>query len=203
MTPRIVLLDDHPLFRRGVADLLRAPVANVVGEAADADTAVEQVGTLLPDIVLLDLQMDPSGGTMITKLFEVHPPVRILVLGGHDEPVVRRVAEASGAHGYLSKQADDDELLAAVQAVWTGERYFEPDSNSTERPWPSLAPREREVVRGVTLGYTNREIADRLDLSIKSVECYRARVMQKLGLSSRAELVRYAFQTGLLDQARC
>jgi DNA-binding NarL/FixJ family response regulator len=200
MTPRIVLLDDHPLFRRGVADLLRAPAANVVGEAADADTAVEQVGTLQPDIVLLDLQMDPGGGTMITKLFEAHPPLRILVLSDHDEPMVRRVAEASGAHGYLSKQAADDEMLAAVHAVWSGERYFELDSKTTDPPGPSLAPRECEVVRGITLGYTNREIADQLDLSIKSVESYRARVMQKLGLSSRAELVRYAFRTGLLDR---
>jgi two-component system response regulator NreC len=203
MTPRIVLLDGHPFFRRGVADLLRAPAANLVGEAADADTAVEQVGTLLPDLVLLDLQMDPSGGTMIPKLFEAHPPIRILVFSAHDEPMVRRVAEASGAHGYLSKQAADEEVLAAVQAVSSGERYFEVGSKSTSQARPSLAPREREVVRSITLGYTNREIADRLDLSIKSVESYRARVMLKLGLSSRAELVRYAFRTGLLEQDSC
>jgi two-component system response regulator NreC len=201
MAPRIVLVDDHPLFRRGVADLLRdAGSVEVVGEAADADEAVIQVTELRPDIVLLDIRLETGSGiAMISKLLDAHPGVRIIVLTMYDEPAFQRAAQAAGAHGYVSKRATDTKLLAAVQAVWVGEHYFELASKSVEPAAPKLTTREREVVRGIALGYTNREIADRLDLSIKSVESYRARVIQKFGFSSRAELVRYAFHSGLLD----
>jgi DNA-binding NarL/FixJ family response regulator len=201
MTPRIVLIDDHPLFRRGVADLLQhAGAVEVVGEAADADSALQQVRQLQPDIVLLDIRLEPGSGiALIAKLFEVHPPVRIIVLTMYDEPAFQRAAQAAGAHGYVSKRATDTKLLAAVQAVWAGEQFFDLGGSKKQEVAPKLTTREREVVRGIALGYTNREIADRLDLSIKSVESYRARVIQKFGFSSRAELVRYAFHTGLLD----
>jgi DNA-binding NarL/FixJ family response regulator len=201
MTPRIVLVDDHPLFRRGVADLLRAAgTVEVVGEASDAAGALRQVTELLPDIVLLDIRLEPGSGiAMIHKLIEVHPAVRIIVLTMYDEPAFQRAAQAAGAHGYVSKRATDTKLLAAVDAVWVGQNFFEFGARPVEPSTPKLTAREREVVRGIALGYTNREIADRLDLSIKSVESYRARVIQKFGFGSRAELVRYAFQSGLLD----
>jgi DNA-binding NarL/FixJ family response regulator len=201
MKPRIVLVDDHPLFRRGVSDLLQvAGTVEVVGEAADVAGALQQVSELLPDIVLLDIRLEPGSGiALIPRLLEVHPPLRIIVLTMYDEPAFQRAAQAAGAHGYVSKRATDTKLLAAVQAVWVGEYYFDAAAKAVEPTTPKLTTREREVVRGIALGYTNREIADRLDLSIKSVESYRARVIQKFGFSSRADLVRYAFHTGLLD----
>lgn len=201
MIPRIILVDDHPLFRRGVADLLRdAGTVEVVGEAADMAEALQQVTSLRPDIVLLDIRLEPGSGiALIPKLLEIHPTVRIIVLTMYDEPAFRRAAEAAGAHGYVSKRATDTKLLAAIQTVWVGEQFFERSSKVLEPMAPKLTAREREVVRGIALGYTNREIADRLDLSIKSVESYRARVIQKFGFSTRAELVRYAFHHGLLD----
>jgi DNA-binding NarL/FixJ family response regulator len=200
MAPRILLIDDHPLFRREMAGLLR-DTGILVDEAADADSALQQVSKLLPDIVLLDMRLDPGRWTtLIAQLLEAHPKVRIIVLGLHAEPEFQRAAQTAGAHGYLSKDAVQAKLLTVVRAVWAGQRYFELDSMSKEAV--PLASREREVVQGVALGYTNREIAERLDLSIKSIECYRARVMQKLGFSSRAELVRYAVRCGLLDRER-
>jgi DNA-binding NarL/FixJ family response regulator len=195
------LVDDHPLFRRGVADLLRdAGTVEVVGEASDAAGALRLITELLPDIVLLDIRLESGSGiAMIHKLLEVHPAVRIIVLTMYDEPAFQRAAQAAGAHGYVTKRATDTKLLAAVDAVWRGENFFEFSVKPMEPSMPKLTSREREVVRGIALGYTNREIADRLDLSIKSVESYRARVIQKFGFSSRADLVRYAFQSGLLD----
>ncbi len=204
--PRVLVVDDHPIFRRGVIGLLQGSGAcEVVGEVADVPSAMATVSQLRPDIVLLDIRLgDESGLTLLAALRAEQDPVRVIVLSVFDEPSFRRVARAAGAQGYVNKQSADTELLAAIRAVQAGGEYFggngfdrASESGSTYRT-VHLAGRERAVMRLVALGHTNRAIAERFKISVKTVEGYRARVMQKLGFNSRADLVRYALEVGLI-----
>ena len=214
MTIQLLIADDHAVLRAGLRMLLEAQSdMTVVGEAATGEEAVAQVEDLRPDVVLLDLSMPGSGGLDVIRRIKVaHQDAAVLVLTMHDDAGYLRRALEAGSAGYVLKRAADVELVTAIRAVSRGGTYLhqehlpfllqdelpEPDPAS-DNTHESLSPREWQVVRFVALGHTNQETADRLYLSVKTIESYRARLKAKLGLESRADLVRYALQHGLLD----
>jgi DNA-binding NarL/FixJ family response regulator len=182
-----------------------------VGEAGTARDAVFEARSTKPDVILLDVVMpDQSGLEIIPTLLKEHPEVRILVLSMQDDPQYVREAFASGASGYVLKEAADSELVAAVREVASGGRYVNPElgarlvaAESEERRRAEedpLSERESEVLRLLALGHTNQEIAKQLFISVRTAETHRAHIMQKLRLASRAELVRYALDRGLLEE---
>ena len=210
---RILLADDHRLVRSGLRRLLETqPDMEVVGEAGDGETTVAEAQRLRPDVVLMDIAMPRGGGLEATRrIAEAGLAARVLVLTAHaEEQYLLPVIRAGGA-GYLLKSAADDDLIDAVRAVHRGEAFLPPSAaamllhdylrRAGGDGGPALAdlsPREREAVRLTAEGYDARDIAERLFLSAKTVETYRRRAMEKLGLHSRAELVRYALAHGLL-----
>ena len=213
---RMVIADDHAVLRAGLRMLLNAePDMEVVGEAGDGIEAVARAGELRPDIVLMDLAMPPLGGIAATEQITSEPHgVRVLVLSMHDDESYLHQALRAGASGYVLKKAADSDLLSAIRAVHRGEVYIYPSlakvlvqdmlrkesspSDAERRPGDPLSEREREVLVLVAQGYTTQQIADQLVLSPKTVETYRARLTEKLGLRGRAQLVRYAIEKGLL-----
>lgn len=214
---RILLADDHAVVRAGLRMIIDAqPDMAVIGEAADGREAIEQAERLLPDMVLLDLTMPGLGGlSALAVIRQKAPGAKILVLTIHDdESYLRRVLETGGS-GYVVKKAADTELLSAIRAVKRDEIYihssltrgllqgeFEQSVKGRRAGalncFADLSEREKEVLHLLARGYTNRQIAEALFLSVKTIETYRARLMEKLRLRTRAELVRYAFRTGLL-----
>ncbi len=220
MTIQLLLADDHTVLRTGLKMLLNAqPDIKVVGEAADGEEAIRLTEHLRPDPVLLDLTMPGLAGLEALKRIKAaHPDVQVLVLTMHDDEGYLRSALEAGASGYVLKQAADTQLLSAVRAVYQGGTFLHAshtrvllDIHASNQPAPSisihdkdepyqrLSEREAQVFRLVALGFRNSEIAEKLHLSVKTVETYKARLMQKLELRSRAALVRYALQLGLLD----
>jgi two-component system response regulator NreC len=211
---RLLVVDDHPVVRAGLRTLLGAqPDMEVVGEAENGTTALEQSAQLQPDVVVMDITMEGMSGLVATReLKKRMPAIKVLVLTMHEnEEYLRQMLEA-GATGYVLKQAVDTELAVAIRAVHRGEVYLyssftrvllgdlgQGEEAEDGRSYDHLSPREQEVLRLVALGYTNQQIADELFLSVKTVETYRARVMDKLNLKSRSALVRYALRHGLLD----
>ncbi|HEX3244534.1 MAG TPA: response regulator transcription factor [Chloroflexota bacterium] len=211
---RVLIVDDHAILRSGLRMLLGAqPDLDVVGEASDGADAARLVGELHPDVVLLDLAMPGISGLDALPLIKRDSPsTRALILSQYDDESYLRRALEAGASGYVLKRAADVELLSAIRAVSRGEVYLEPmltrlvvndlfrrgdDIPAADRA-PALSDREREVLQLVALGHTNQQIADRLILSIKTVETYKARVMEKLHVRGRAALVRYAMEQGLI-----
>ena len=181
-----------------------------VGEAGTARDAVFEARSTKPDVILLDVVMpDQSGLEIIPTLLKENPEVRILVLSMQDDPQYVREAFAAGARGYVLKEAADNEVVAAVREVASGGRYVHPElgarlvaAESEERRRAEedpLSERESEVLRLLALGHTNQEIAKQLFISVRTAETHRAHIMQKLRLSSRAELVRYALERGLME----
>jgi two-component system response regulator NreC len=215
---RLLVADDHPVVRAGLRTLLGAQSdMEVVGEADDGSRAVERALELKPDVVVMDITMRGTGGLAATKEIRKRlPETKVLVLTMHEnEEYMRQMLEA-GATGYVLKQAVDTELAVAIRAVQRGEVFLysslthvllrdltrnedTEDRSSSQDGYDLLSPREKEVLRLVALGYTNQQIADELYLSVKTVETYRARLMEKLSLKSRSALVRYALRRGLLD----
>jgi two-component system response regulator NreC len=214
----VLLVDDHTVLRTGLRLLLEAqPDIKVVGEAGDGLDAVSLAERLQPDITILDLTMPGlSGLEVLSSLRKIAPESRVLVLTMHDDESYLYRALRSGAAGYILKKAADIELLSAIRAVMRGEVYVHsamtrvlldgvvPSGIAQEaengEAWERLSEREQEVLRLVALGHTNAEIAEKISLSIKTIETYRARGMEKLGLRSRAALVRYALNLGLLEE---
>jgi len=207
---RVLVCDDHALVRSGLRKLLEAePDIEVTGEAANAEDAIEQVGDQHPDVLLLDVVMPGrSGIEALADLREAAPETRVLVLSMQDEPSYVRQAFAAGATGYLLKEAADAELVQAIHDVAGGRRYVHPllgarlaaaEAGARTPPPDPLSEREHEVLRLLALGHTNHEIAKLLFISIRTAETHRARIMQKLGLSTRAEIVRYALASGALE----
>lgn len=214
---RILLADDHETVREGLKAILAAqPDLEVVAEAADGETAVERTRALHPDIVVMDVSMPVLNGLKATEAIRQScPETRVLVLTRHaDEAYLQQLLRA-GASGYVLKQSRASELLAAVRALASGTKYLDPavtqkmiDSFSrqggppgSQGPEPTLSAREEEVLRLVAWGYSNKEIAARLELSVKTVETHRANAAQKLGLRNRLDVVRLALLRGWLQDA--
>jgi two-component system response regulator NreC len=212
---KILLADDHAVLRAGLRMLLDAqPDLKVVGEAGSGSEAIALAAQLKPDLILLDLSMpNLSGLDTVPVLRSVVPTARILILTMHDDEVYLRQTLRSGASGYILKKAVDSELLSAVRAVMRGEIYVHPsltrvllddllpstNADISNDPWQSLSEREREVLLLVARGYTSAEIAEKINLSAKTVDTYRARGMEKLNLRSRAALVQFALAHSLLS----
>jgi two-component system response regulator NreC len=216
MTPRVLIADDHAILRSGLRILLTSQNEyEVVGEASSGMDALSLAEQLQPDLILLDLSMPSLGGLdALPMLRKLAPSARVLILTMHDDPQYLRQALKYGASGYVLKKAADAELLSAMHAVLRGEVYVHPsmtrilledmlpESQSANKNdvWDSLSEREQEVLKMVALGHTSAEIAEQLNLSAKTVETYRARGIEKLGLRTRASLVRFALQEGLITR---
>jgi two-component system, NarL family, response regulator NreC len=206
---RIVIADDHVVVRTGLRLLLdREHDLDVVAEAGDVEDALRYVRGHRPDVLILDLNM-PGGSTLdaIPALRAQAPDTKIVVLTMQDEPAPARAALAAGASGYVLKDASDGELVTAVRHAAEGGTYLSPrlGARLAAEPPPAapdeLSAREREVLRLIGLGYTNAEIGEQLFISVRTVESHRARIQHKLHLSTRAQLVGYAMERGLLTGA--
>lgn len=208
---RVLVVDDHAVVRTGLRRILDAEKdIETVGEAPNAERALFEALELKPDIVLLDVVMPgKSGIEAMPGLLTALPDTRVLVLSMQDDPRYVREAFEAGASGYVLKEAADTEVVGAVRAVANGERYVHPAlgarlvaAESEERKRAAsdpLSEREREVLRLLALGHTNQEIAAQLYISVRTAETHRAHIMRKLGLASRAELVRYALDNGMIE----
>jgi len=210
---RVLIADDHAVLRAGLRMLLHAQAEiEVVGEVGDGWEASRQAGELRPDVVLMDLSMPgPPSGQVIRRVLRACPTTRVLILTMHDDSAYLASAMAAGAAGYVVKKIADSELLLAIHAVHSGRTFV--DLTHTDRPSrppgdeqvgtdrerpKDLSPREREVLRMLAEGHSNQQIADQLRVSVKTVETYRTRLRQKLGLKGRADLFRFAAESGIL-----
>ena len=211
---RVYLVDDHQMFRAGVRAELGQHVT-IVGDAGDVDTAIQDIRALKPEVVLLDVHMPGGGGrTVLQTVHETHPDIRFLALSVSDaaEDVIQLIR--AGARGYVTKTIDPDELVDAIARVHQGDAVFSPrlagfvldafagdvpaGVGSEDPELDQLTSREKEVLRHIARGYTYREVASRLHISIKTVETHVSSVLRKLQLSSRHELTAWAAGRDLL-----
>jgi len=211
---RVFLADDHAVVREGLKALINAnPEMEVVGEAADGAAAISRVAELDPDIVVMDVSMPGMNGAKATiQLKEDKPTRKVLALTLHEERSYVRLLLDAGASGYVLKRSAADELIHAIKAVADGRVYLDPSlaggmlDTLRSKPTPlaensdvELSQRETEVLKLIALGYSNKEIASKLELSVKTVETYKKRSVEKLGLRSRVDIVRYAAKQGWTD----
>jgi two-component system, NarL family, response regulator NreC len=212
-TIRVLIVDDHAVIRSGLHMLLDAePDIEVVGEAGNVRDAVFEARAQKPDVVLMDVVMPGQSGIEgVPLVLKEAPQAKVLVLSMQDDPRYVHEAFAAGAAGYILKEAVDAEVVGAIHQVAAGDHYVHPalgarlvaaeaEAKAREDADP-LSDREREVMRLLALGHTNQEIAKMLYISVRTAETHRAHIMQKLRLSTRAELVRYAIDQGLLDES--
>jgi two-component system response regulator NreC len=203
---RIVLADDHVVVRSALRMLLDAePGLEVVAEAGDVDGAVRYVRGHRPDVLILDLNM-PGRPSLeaLPDIAAASPETQIVVLTMQSEPAFAREAMQAGVLGYILKEAADAELVKAVRLAADGRTYLQPDLGARLAAEPAGPPddlsiRELEILRLIALGHTNTEIAEQLVISVRTVESHRAHIQQKLRVSKRSELVRYALERGMLD----
>ena len=212
---RVMIADDHAILRAGLRMLVNAQAdMEVVSEAPDGENAVQTAQETKPDVALLDLTMPRVGGMKaLEKLARDCHETRVLILTMHDDPAYLRSALAAGASGYLLKRAVDAELLAAIRAVHRGGIFVDPRLASvliqdvlakrspgagSKQPANILSRRELQVLGLVARGYTSAQIAKRIFVGVKTIETYRARFVEKLGLRTRSDVVRFAVQMGLL-----
>jgi DNA-binding NarL/FixJ family response regulator len=212
---RIVLADDHPIVLDGLRNLIRAePDFELVGEAASGLSALKIVREQRPDVAVLDISMPELNGIVLSRrLAGEMPGLRLLVLTLHEDRAYLNQALEAGVRGYVLKRSAVENLVQAIRAVMVGGLYIDPaivgrvfESNQINKRLaarkgvaPALTDREADVLKMAALGFTNKEIASRLDVGVKSIETYKARGLEKLGLKTRAELVRYASGQGWLD----
>jgi DNA-binding NarL/FixJ family response regulator len=211
---RIVLADDHAIVRQGLRLLIDSqPEMRVVGEAADGEEVLAQTRTLMPDIVVMDISMPGMNGLLATRaLKQAQPEVAIIVLTRHDEDTHLEELLRAGASGYVLKQSAPPELLQAIRAIAAGGIYLDPrvtgrvaDGLLGGRPIESgrlratpISERESQVLRLVAVGHSNKEIADQLKISVKTVELHKMNAMRKLGLAGRVDVIRYGVLQGWL-----
>lgn len=210
MATRLLIADDHGVMRAGLQAILEdEPDLQIVGVAANGEEAVRLAVSQQPDIALLDIGMPDIDGIDVTrKLAEVAPDTRVVILSVHEEASLLRAAIKAGAYGYVVKRALEEELIAAIRAVSRGDMYIHPAVTrllvqdlrpavgSKRAALASITPREREVMDYLVRGFTNRQIAETLSISVRTVEGHRANLFDKLGLRNRVELVEFAEKYG-------
>jgi two-component system response regulator NreC len=212
---RVMIVDDHAILRAGLRMLINAQAdMEVVSEAPDGEKAIEEVREAKPDVTLLDLTMPRVGGMKaLQEIAHNSRETRVLVLTMHDDPAYLRSALAAGASGYLLKRAVDSELIAAIRALHRGGIFVDPRLASVlvqdvlakkrtktgpQEPIKILSDRELQVLQLVARGYSSTQIAKQIAVGVKTVETYRARFAEKLGLRTRSDVIRFAVQMGLL-----
>ncbi|HZW02583.1 MAG TPA: response regulator transcription factor [Anaerolineaceae bacterium] len=212
MAIRILIADDHQILRAGLKTLLHTD-SNlvVVGEATSSDEALEQAQQLKPDIVLMDISMPGSDGLETTRqLIQTLPSTRVLMLTMHEDRTFLQEYLRAGVSGYIIKRAAESELIDAIYAVWRGMIYVHPSlmqalvapdpkaAHKGQTDMDTLTLRELDILRYLVHGHTNRQIAEALNISVRTVETHRSNLMDKLNLHSRVDLVRYATDRGLV-----
>jgi two-component system response regulator NreC len=213
---RLMLVDDHEMVRAGLRALLKGNAEmEVVGEAASGEDAIKVAGTLLPDVILMDIALRGMNGIEATRqIRSENPNIQVLAVTAHDSPEYFFELMKAEAVGYVLKEATPSELFTAIRAAYRGEAYFYPSiaryllndylrrvrSGHEDRVhYDGLTDREREILRLIANGHSNREIAEMLVISINTAEAHRGHIMQKLNLHTRAALVKYAIKSGLID----
>ncbi len=209
----VVIADDHAVVRAGLRALISAePSLRLAGEAAGGLEAIEMITKLQPDILILDMSMpDQDGITVTRQVKQAGSKTRILILTVHEDEALLREAIKAGASGYILKRAAETELISAINILMRGDLYIDPsmmrvllDTSTQASPIEKtqvekLTARETEILRLIVQGFTNRQVAKELNLSVRTVEGHRANLSEKLGLKSRVELVRYAKAHGLIE----
>jgi len=205
---RLVLADDHPMIRAGFKTLLsQSNDIEVAGEADSGQELMKVVSALKPDVALVDMNMPGmSGLEAMEKLHATFPEIKFVVLTMHEEREYVQKALKAGAAGYLLKNIDREELVSAIRAVFNGGKYFSPEitsilADTVARPASTeeITPREKEVLELVATGHSTKQIADKLGISIRTVETHRINMLKKLEVNNSAELIRKAFELGLLS----
>lgn len=210
-TIKVLVADDHPVVRKGLQSCLsRAGRIRLVGEAADGDEALRKARELKPDVVLMDISMPGMNGLTVTEMLRKElPDMKVLVLSvQRNKDSIFRVIQA-GAHGYVSKEAPSEEVVRAIESVHGGEPFFSEEiaraalnefikSGGKKEPFSQLTSREREVLVLIAEGQSNKEIADRLNIGVRTIETHRERIMRRLNIHSVAGLTKYAIANGLV-----
>lgn len=210
---RVLLADDHPMFRSGLKNVLQAdPIFDIIGEASRGDEAVLLAKGLMPDLVIMDVSMPVMDGIESTRHIKQHDPkIKVLMLTTYSDDAYWQESLEAGASGYVLKRAVDTELIIAIRAVMDGERYVYPTllggfckpKQQTEGPEVGedvLSPREKEVLVLIALGHTQQEIAEQLAVSIKTVDSYKTRIREKLNMTKRSDMVRYALKHNIISE---
>ena len=209
---KVLVADDHPVVRKGLQICLaKQGNMRIVGEAADGDEALRKARELSPHVVLMDISMPGMNGLAVTEVLRKElPQIKVLILSVHNNrECIFRVIQA-GAHGYVSKEAPPEEVLRAIESVYEGEPFFSEDiaraalsefvtSGGKKEPFAQLTIREREVLVQIAEGKSNKEIADRLGIGVRTIETHRERIMRRLNIHSVAGLTKYAIANGLIS----
>ena len=206
MTTRVLIVDDHPMVAEGIRSLLESyPDITVVGTLGTAQEAIDQVIVLAPDVILLDLNMPGLSGLNATEIIlEKRPGTRILILSMHDSPEYISTALSHGAKGYILKDVPTEEILTAIETVMAGKEYLCTGAKGSLRPKISdgrevLTGREQTILLELAQGHSNKDVANTLNISVRTVETHRKNIKRKLGISSTAGLTRYALEHGVLQ----
>lgn len=206
MKTRVLIVDDHPMVTEGIQAILESyDDIDVVGTLNNGQDAVDRVNELAPDVILLDLNMPGVSGLNATEMIlEERPETRVLILSMHDSPEYISTALSHGARGYILKDVPTDEIKTAIETVMAGEKYMCTGAKGSLQPKTSdgretLTSREQTILLELAQGQSNKDVANTLDISVRTVETHRKNIKRKLGISSTAGLTRYALEHGVLQ----